>query len=148
MKAKHQRLWFIALSIVMLCGAALFALQAFKQNIVYFFSPTDLETAQLVPMQTMRLGGLVRTGSLVQADEDYTFDVTDGNAQIRVYYSGLVPNLFREGQGVIVEGHMDDDGTFIATRILAKHDENYMPPEVIDSLKKTGRWRGEAQQAR
>lgn len=142
MKPKHQRLVFWLLSLVFMVAAVLLTLQAFKENIVFFYSPTDLKTAH-VQGKTLRVGGLVKAGSLEQDGQHYSFLVTDGNEDVRVTYDGMMPNLFREGQGVVAEGMMDDAGTFKARTILAKHDENYMPREVVESLKKQGVWKGE-----
>ncbi len=145
MKPKHQRLAFIAVSMVFLSVAVLFTLQAFRDNIVFFYSPSDLEAKQPTPGRVMRLGGLVEAGSLVKGEnQTITFTVTDGKASIAVDYTGMVPNLFREGQGVVAQGVLVDAGHFHATTILAKHDETYMPREVVDALKKSGRWKGDA----
>lgn len=142
MKAKHQRLWFIVVSVILLCIAVLFALQAFKENIVYFFSPSELVAQNISSSMNIRIGGLVKADSVSRNDARYVFIITDGARDVTVEYTGLMPNLFREGQGVIAEGHMHADGHFAAQRILAKHDETYMPREVIDALKDSGVWRG------
>lgn len=144
MKPKHQRLAFVVFSLTFLMLAALFTLQAFKDNIVFFYSPTELKGKPAPQSGTMRLGGLVKEGSLEKGEGNrYAFIITDGNAEIPVRFEGLVPNLFREGQGVIAEGMLEADGTFKAKHILAKHDERYMPKEVVESLKDSGVWRGE-----
>lgn len=144
MKPKHQRLTFIVISMVFLCVAVLFTLQAFRDNIVFFYSPSDVMAKKPAFGRTVRLGGLVLAESLVKGDDQQiTFTITDGNAGIIVDYRGMVPNLFREGQGVVAQGSMTDDTHFHATNILAKHDETYMPREVVDALKKSGRWKGD-----
>lgn len=143
MKPKHQRLLFTGFSVTFLVAAVLLTLQAFRENIVFFYSPTEL-AGQPPGSATIRLGGLVKPGSLQQSGEEYRFVVTDGAADVPVHYKGLAPNLFREGQGVVAEGTLRDGGQFEAKNILAKHDETYMPREVVDSLKKTGVWKGDA----
>ncbi len=127
-------------SVVFLCVAVLFVMQAFKQNLVYFYSPTDIAANPPAPMQKIRVGGLVEAGSVVKKDSSVRFVVTDGKHALAITYQGLLPNLFREGQGVIAEGVMEG-GVFTASTILAKHDENYMPKEVVDALKKSGHWK-------
>jgi len=141
MKPKHQRLIFIALSVVFLCVAVLLTMQAFRSNLVFFFSPSEIAQNPPAPTQLVRIGGLVETGTIHrEADERMTFTVTDGNASLIVSYKGMVPALFREGQGAIAEGYLVDKEHFDAKRILTKHDEKYIPREVVDSLKKTGHW--------
>jgi cytochrome c-type biogenesis protein CcmE len=148
MKPKHQRLVFIAVTTIFLCLSVLLTMRAFRDNLVFFFSPSELAERSLSAEQRMRVGGLVETGSIVRADNDkVTFTITDGKATLKVQYQGLLPNLFREGQGVVAEGYLTGDGTFDAKTILAKHDENYMPKEVMDALKKTGHWQGESNNA-
>jgi cytochrome c-type biogenesis protein CcmE len=141
MKPKHQRLTFVAVSMVFLCLAVLFTMRAFKENLIYFYSPSQVAVASIPPGQTIRLGGLVETGSLEHKGNSVHFLITDGTQSYEVHYTGLLPNLFREGQGVVAEGSFATEGVFSAQRILAKHDEKYMPPEVVDALKKSGRWR-------
>lgn len=144
MKPKHQRLVFVLVSVVFLCASVLFTLRAFRDNLVFFYSPSDLADHRIEPGRTIRVGGLVQTGSLAHLEQDgITFAITDGNASVHVSYRGMLPNLFREGQGVVAEGSLTDADHFTAKTILAKHDENYMPKEVVDALKKTGRWKGE-----
>jgi cytochrome c-type biogenesis protein CcmE len=121
-------------------------LYAMRDSIVFFYSPSDIAEMQVAPGQRIRLGGLVETGS-VRRDEGTTvhFSVTDGAKVMPVTYTGVLPDLFREGQGVVTEGAVMPDGTFKADNVLAKHDENYMPPEVAAKLKEKGVWReGEA----
>jgi cytochrome c-type biogenesis protein CcmE len=124
-------------------GAAVgLALYALSDNIVFFYSPSEL-VAKNVPMGAhLRIGGLVVAGSVVRLGEDQlAFSITDGSKQVRVSYDGTPPDLFREGQGVVAEGILEAPAVFRAETILAKHDERYMPREVVDSLKKQGRWR-------
>jgi len=141
MKLKHQRLVFVTVSIGFLCMATLLAMQAFRNNVIFFYSPSDLVERDIVPGQLIRLGGLVETGSVVRNGTAIRFLVTDGNRHIAITYQGMLPGLFRERQGIVAEGHLVD-GTFEANRILTKHDEYYMPKEVVDTLKKTGQWKG------
>ena len=148
MTRKRRRLW-----LVTACGAALFAaaalmLAAFEDNIVFFYSPTDLTQKAIAPDRHFRLGGLVEEGSVVRQPDGVTteFRVTDTAHTVPVSFRGLLPDLFREGQGVVAEGAMDGRGVFVASEVLAKHDENYMPPEVAESIKKAGQWKGEAKQ--
>ncbi len=142
MKPKHQRLVFVAVSVVLLIVAALLITRAFRDNLIFFYSPSELP-ASVSKDRLIRIGGLVESGSIVKTNEEIRFKVTDGAGSITVRFQGLPPNLFREGQGVVAEGYRKADGTFRATRILAKHDERYMPPEVAEALKRTGRWQGE-----
>ena len=140
MKPKHQRMVFVGVSVVLLCAAVLLVLRAFSENIVFFYSPSELVQAHPPSDRQLRVGGLVENGSVVSAPgEPLSFTITDGDAQVRVRYSGVLPALFREGQGVVAEGVWNGD-IITAERILTKHDEKYMPREVVDTLKKTGRW--------
>lgn len=142
MKPKHQRLVFIAFCVVFLCVAAILTLRAFRDNIVFFYTPSELAEQSISAEQRLRIGGLVAKGSIVEEkNQRIRFVITDGGANIEVTYTGLLPNLFREGQGVIAEGYITSQNLFDAQTILAKHDENYMPSEVVDALKKSGRWK-------
>jgi cytochrome c-type biogenesis protein CcmE len=139
MKTRHKKLAIIVAAVIGLTVAALFGLNAFRSNLVFFFSPTDVVQGKAPASKTFRLGGLVKAGSVQRGkDLDITFVVTDMQNSIRVHYNGILPDLFREGQGVITQGKLGDDSLFQATEVLAKHDENYMPPEVAASLKKAG----------
>ncbi len=141
MKRRTQRLIFILFAVVCGSAATLLALNALKSDIVFFYSPSDLATQTLDTNKTIRIGGLVETGSVQHlADGSMSFVVTDGKETITVHYTGILPNLFREGQGVVAEGKLTDK-TLEAKTILAKHDETYMPPEVADALKKSGHWK-------
>jgi cytochrome c-type biogenesis protein CcmE len=144
MKPKHQRLLFVVGCLVLLGGSSILILRAFKENLVFFFSPSELQQQSVSPSQRIRVGGLVASGSLQELENNrIVFRVTDQAANIETTYTGLVPALFREGQGVVMEGYIKAGGTFHADTILTKHDENYMPKEVADALKKSGRWREE-----
>jgi cytochrome c-type biogenesis protein CcmE len=128
--------------MVLLSGAVVLVLTALQENISYFYSPSDLSTAP--PGRPVRLGGLVEEGSVERLADGVTvaFRVTDLSESVPVTYKGLLPDLFREGQGVVTEGTLAANGTFVAREVLAKHDETYMPPEVADALKKSGQWKG------
>jgi cytochrome c-type biogenesis protein CcmE len=146
MTRKQRRLTLIGAGVGVLALAAGLVLVALSDSIVFFNSPTDvsekLARNELAPGMRVRLGGLVKPGSVERGAElAVRFDVTDGNRDIRVAYRGLLPDLFREGQGVVAEGVVEPGGMFRADTILAKHDERYMPKEVADALKKTGHWK-------
>jgi cytochrome c-type biogenesis protein CcmE len=141
MTRKQRRLILIGSSLGVLAIAAALVLSALRDSIVFFNSPTDIAEKHPAAGTRMRVGGLVKQGSLQRGDNlQIRFDVTDGKSDIAVRYQGIVPDLFREGQGVVAEGKLDGGGIFIADTVLAKHDEKYMPREVVDALKKTGRW--------
>lgn len=144
MTRKQRRLYFVILGVLAVGAAAALVLTALRQDIVFFFSPSEIMEAK-VPTEgrRIRLGGLVEQGSVVKEGSIVRFRVTDGAHALPVVFSGLLPDLFREGQGVVTEGKMGKDGVFQAAEVLAKHDENYMPKEVAESLKKTGHWQGE-----
>ena len=145
MTRKRKRLLVVLLGLGMLAIASALVLFAFNDNLVFFMSPSDLAAKGAPETRRLRLGGLVETGSVVrQADgRSIDFRVTDGNSAVPVIFSGVLPDLFREGQGVVVEGALGKNGVFKADTVLAKHDERYMPPEVADALKKAGHWQGE-----
>ena len=133
----------MAVGGLVLGTAVALILAAFEESIVFFHSPTEIaERADLRTDRRLRVGGLVREGSLRKQGLTAVFAVTDLQNDIDVSYTGVLPDLFREGQGVVVEGHLQTDGRFRADEVLAKHDETYMPPEVADALKKSGRWKG------
>ena len=140
---KKKRLYAVLAGLTMLGVAAALVLTAFEDNIVFFYSPTDITQKDLRPGQTVRLGGLVEADSVKKADDGVTteFVITDTNKTISVRYADLLPDLFREGQGVVTQGTLGSDGIFVASEVLAKHDENYMPKEVADALKKSGNWK-------
>ena len=141
MTRKRQRLIFVLLGLLMLSAATALVLGAFRQNIVFFFSPTDLLASPQPPGHDFRLGGLVEQGSVNKDGAIVRFRITDKKNALTVVYRGVLPDLFRENQGVVVEGSLAADGSFTATTVLAKHDERYMPPEVAAALKKAGEWR-------
>lgn len=140
---KKRRLYAVLAGLTMLGVAAALVLTAFQDNIVFFYSPTDIAEKNLRPGQTVRLGGLVEEGSVKKAADGVTteFVVTDLTKTIPVRYAGLLPDLFREGQGVVTQGKLEKNGVFVASEVLAKHDENYMPKEVAEALKKSGKWK-------
>ena len=142
MTRRQRRLTLIGSALGVLGLAVALVLGAFKDSIVFFNSPSDVVEKHIAPGSRIRLGGLVKTGSVVRGDNlQVQFDVTDGKTTIGVAYQGLLPDLFREGQGVVTEGILDRSGTFKADNVLAKHDEVYMPKEVADALKKQGYWK-------
>jgi cytochrome c-type biogenesis protein CcmE len=135
-----KRLTVVLLLIIGIGIAVALALTAFSKNMLYFFSPSQVVAGEAPKNKTIRLGGLVTKGSVQRAKDSLqiNFDVTDYKQTIPIQYTGILPDLFREGQGIVAIGQMQANGTFIATEVLAKHDEKYMPPEVADSLKATG----------
>jgi cytochrome c-type biogenesis protein CcmE len=140
MTRKQRRLILIGSSLGVLALAVALMLSALRQSIVFFNSPTDIAEQHVTSGARIRMGGLVKPGSVARgSDLRINFAVTDGKSDIPVVYQGIVPDLFREGQGVVVEGRMAG-GLFQADTVLAKHDERYMPREVVDALKKSGRW--------
>lgn len=141
MTRKQRRLYFILTGLATLAVAAALVLSAFQDNLVFFYSPSDVAQKQIPVERRFRLGGLVEPGSVAKAGTTTAFTVTDNARTIKVVYTGLLPDLFREGQGVVAEGRLNGDGVFMAATVLAKHDENYMPPEVADALKRSGQWR-------
>ena len=147
MTRKQRRLVLIGASLGVLTVAAALVLSALRDSIVFFNSPTDVAEKHISPGTRMRIGGLVKPGSIERGDNLLVrFAVTDGKTDIRVHYNGIVPDLFREGQGVVAEGKLEFDKTLAADTVLAKHDERYMPREVVEALKKSGRWQeGETQ---
>ena len=147
MTRKQRRLVLIGGSLGVLTVAAALVLSALRDSIVFFNSPTDVAEKHISPGTRMRIGGLVKPGSIERGDNLLVrFAVTDGKTDIRVHYNGIVPDLFREGQGVVAEGKLESDKTLAADTVLAKHDERYMPREVVEALKKSGRWQeGETQ---
>ena len=142
MKRKHRRLSVVVLAMLGLGGAAALVLTALEDNIVFFYSPTQVAEKAPDPGRRLRIGGLVKEGSRRRLEDGVTeaFVVTDMANDLKVTYRGVLPDLFREGQGVVAEGTFNPEGVFMASEVLAKHDENYMPAEVTDALKKSGRW--------
>jgi cytochrome c-type biogenesis protein CcmE len=139
---QRRRIAFAAALVVASAGAAALVLFALKDNVLYFYSPSDVQTKHVAPGVAFRIGGLVEAHSVHHsAGADVSFTVTDGKSNVPVRYHGVLPALFREGQGVVALGALNEAGTFAATEVLAKHDERYMPPEVVDALKRSGRWK-------
>lgn len=146
MTRKQKRLSIIFGALAFLAAATGLTFYALGQKASYFYMPDDLKTANLQPGQRIRLGGLVEKGTIVRGQgTDVAFSVTDTGSSVKVRYTGILPDLFREDQGVITEGSFEADGTFKADSVLAKHDENYMPREVADSLKEKGVWQESTQ---
>jgi cytochrome c-type biogenesis protein CcmE len=142
MTRKQQRLGVLALGMAALGGATALVLAAFSDNLVFFYSPSELKAKAVAADRRVRIGGLVEAKSVSRGPDGKTvsFRITDGEADVAVVYQGLLPDLFREGQGAVAEGKLRPDGVFAASSVLAKHDENYMPREVVDALKKSGHW--------
>jgi len=141
MTRKQRRLVLIGAGAIVLALAVGLTMTALRDSIVFFNSPTDVVEKNLPAGQRIRLGGLVQPGTVQRKDIDASFDVTDGKNVMRVTYRGILPDLFREGQGVVAEGTLIDHASFRADSVLAKHDETYMPKEVADALKKQGHWK-------
>ena len=141
MTPKRRRLWLLIGSLGTLGVAAALVLSALNDNLVFFYSPTQVAEKSLGPDRRFRLGGLVEAGSVQKDGQVVRFTVTDTNKTVAVVYRGILPDLFREGQGVIAEGALGSDGVFTAREVLAKHDENYMPPEVAKAIKEAGQWK-------
>ena len=144
MTPKRKRLWLLVGSLAVLCAAVALVLTALNDNLVFFYSPSQIAEKNIPPERRFRLGGLVEAGSVKKAGQEVRFTVTDTHKTISVVYRGLLPDLFREGQGVVTEGVLEPSGTFRADSVLAKHDETYMPRDVADALRRQGVWQGEA----
>ena len=142
MTRKRRRLLALVLGLGLLGAATAMVLAAFNDNLVFFYGPSDLAAKGISPGRRIRIGGLVEKQSLRHEanGRGVDFRVTDGKTDILVVYEGALPDLFREGQGVVAEGRLRADGVFVAASVLAKHDEKYMPPEVAEALKEAGRW--------
>ena len=147
MKRKQKRLAVIGIGVSVIGLALILVLFALSRSVSYFYMPSDLATQPVEPGTRIRLGGLVEEGSVNRlGSSSVVFAVTDGGDTIKVRYDGILPDLFREGQGVVTEGRFETaSGMFVADSVLAKHDENYMPKEVADRLKEDGVWEGSAQ---
>jgi cytochrome c-type biogenesis protein CcmE len=141
---KQKRLAVIGgLGLVLAIAAGLIFV-ALRDQIVFFYSPSEVKERAVAAGTPIRLGGLVKDGTWVKTGETNDFVVTDGESEMTVRFIGILPDLFRDGQGVVAEGAVGTDGVFAATNVLAKHDENYMPKEVVESLKQRGEWQREA----
>ena len=141
MKARHRRFMWIALGLCVIAVAVTLVLRAFNSNLVFFFTPTEVAENKAPVDRTFRIGGLVNAGSVKRQTDGLTvtFAVTDMAKTIPVTYTGILPDLFKEGKGVVAQGRLGQDGVFRAAEVLAKHDENYMPPEAAEALKRAGK---------
>jgi cytochrome c-type biogenesis protein CcmE len=139
--ARKKRLSLILLMVVGVSVGVGFALNALNENIMFFFSPADIQAGKAPANKDFRVGGVVVEGTVKRPGEGLTveFDLTDNKSVVKVKYTGILPDLFREGQGIIANGKLNAQGDFIAQEVLAKHDENYMPPEVMEAMKKSGK---------
>jgi len=135
---KRLNIFLVSVITVLIIGK--FIYESLSKNTVYFFSPSDLFNSSELPRGLIRVGGMVKKGSLIKNGNKYSFIITDFKKNISVSYIGIKPNLFAEGQGAVVEGKLSTRNSLVASKILAKHDENYMPKEVADALKKSGDW--------
>ncbi len=144
MTRKQKRLATIVGLGSVLAVAVGLILYALSGQISFFYSPSQAKEASVSPGTAFRLGGLVKDGTWEKTGEASDFIVTDGETELKVHYVGLLPDLFREGQGIVADGALQTDGSFLANRVLAKHDENYMPKEVVEELKARGEWQREA----
>ena len=138
MKPRHKRFVYIGLGLLALAGATLLILNAFQSNLVFFFTPTQVANGDVPHGRGFRIGGMVEAGSLTREGDGLTvhFIVTDFAQRVPVTFKGILPDLFKEGKGAVAQGQLGADGTFLASEVLAKHDENYMPPEAADALAK------------
>jgi len=145
MTRKRRRLYLVLFGLTLLGVATALMLNAFSSSLVFFHTPTEVKADSIEKDRRFRLGGLVEDESVKKHTNGLTtsFRITDHDYTVDVIFEGSLPDLFREGQGVVAEGKLDANGVFQASEVLAKHDENYMPPEVADALKKTGQWKGE-----
>ena len=142
MKARHKRFIWIGAAVALLAIAVTLVLNAFNDNLVFFQTPSDVVDGKVPKGRNFRIGGMVEKGSVQRAPDGLTvhFVITDTVKSIPVTYKGALPDLFKDGKGAVAQGKLDADGSFIASEVLAKHDEKYMPPEVVDALKRSGRW--------
>ena len=143
-RRRQSRLGVIALAILTLGAALGLTLFALQDQVVFFKSPADIAAEPPAPGERIRIGGLVAEGSLRREGQEAVFEVTDGAAAVKVVHTGILPDLFREGQGVVIDGALQAGGVFRADTVLAKHDENYVPAEVAKALEEQGVWRGDA----
>ena len=136
MKPRHKRLTIIALGVLLLGAAAGLVLNAFQSNLVFFFSPSQIAANEAPRGKAFRIGGMVEAGTVVRGNDGLTvkFKVTDTEKTVPVVYTGILPDLFKEGKGVVAQGRLGPDGVFAATEVLAKHDENYMPPDAAHAI--------------
>jgi cytochrome c-type biogenesis protein CcmE len=134
MKARSKRFILIIVALLLLSGAAVLVLNAFNSNLVFFFTPTQVVGDEAPRGKAFRVGGMVKEGSVLRDSETGRFVVTDTQKDVVVLYKGMLPDLFKEGRGVVAQGRLNEKGEFVASEVLAKHDENYMPPEAADAL--------------
>ena len=134
MKTRHKRFILIMLGLLLLSGAAVLVLNAFNSNLVFFFTPTQVAADEAPRGKAFRVGGMVKEGSLLRDSETGRFVVTDTQKDVVVLYKGMLPDLFKEGRGVVAQGRLNAQGEFVASEVLAKHDENYMPPEAKHAM--------------
>ncbi len=139
-RARHRRIAWITAGLLAIAVAAALVLNAFRSNLVFFYTPTQVFANEAPKGREFRIGGLVEAGSLVRSTSgvEVRFRVTDNARTIPVIYNGILPDLFKEGKGVVAQGALGSEGTFVASQVLAKHDENYMPPEAAEALRKAG----------
>jgi cytochrome c-type biogenesis protein CcmE len=140
MKSRHKRIAIIVAGLALLAIAATLLLQSFQSNLVFFFSPTEVAEGKAPKQGNFRIGGLVEVGSIQRNGTQVNFKVTDTAKTMDVVYTGILPDLFKEGKGVVAQGQQGADGIFVADQVLAKHDENYMPPEAADALEKAKKY--------
>jgi cytochrome c-type biogenesis protein CcmE len=141
MKSRHKRIAIIVAGVALLAIAATLLLQSFQSNLVFFFSPTEVAEGKAPKQGNFRVGGLVEVGSIKRDGTQVAFRVTDTAKAMNVVYTGILPDLFKEGKGVVAQGKLGPDGIFVADQVLAKHDENYMPPEAADALEKAKKYK-------
>jgi len=134
MKSRHKRFILIVLGLLVLGAAAMLILNAFRSNLVFFFTPTQVAQGEAPRGTTFRVGGMVKEGSVLRDSEKGHFVVTDTNQEVLVHYQGMLPDLFKEGRGVVAQGKLNAQSEFVASEVLAKHDENYMPPEAKHAM--------------
>ncbi|HQD82545.1 MAG TPA: cytochrome c maturation protein CcmE [Quisquiliibacterium sp.] len=146
MKPRHKRLIWVLGGVAALGVAATLVLNAFQSNLVFFFTPTQIAAGEAPRGKAFRVGGLVEPGSVKRDGTTVVFNVTDNAKSIAVAYTGILPDLFKEGRGIVAQGAIQPDGSFRASEVLAKHDENYMPPEAAEALKRAGHPVGAPQQ--
>ena len=146
MSLRFQRLILILLTLIMLGAALLLILFNSKKNIVFFYTPTELLVNNITLDKKVRIGGYVKQSSFIEkALNDYEFKITDNTSELLVFYKGMLPDLFREGQGTVIEGFLDKDNNIVASKVYAKHDENYMPASIKKELEKNNQWKKEYQ---
>ena len=147
MKPRHKRLILVLVALALLGLGAIFVLKAFRSNLVFFYTPTEVFAGQVPQGQAFRIGGMVLEDSLQRNEDGVTvrFAVTDTMENVPVQYTGILPDLFQEGKGVVAQGRMDKQGIFVADQVLAKHDENYMPPEAAEALERARKIKMEAE---